>query len=61
MHMPPDKFVNIMNKISDHQYDFSNWESSPEYRIFLAGRMYEVEKITNHLNCILKYELKEQL
>ena len=40
--IPPQEFVQIMHKLNE-DWDFTNWESSPEWRIFNAGRLYELE------------------
>lgn len=45
---PPHEFVCIMYRLND-QYDFSNWEESNEWRIFLAGQKYQLIKDIGHL------------
>ena len=41
---PPQEFISIMHKLTDHEYDFSNWETSNEWRIFRAGQKYQLIK-----------------
>jgi len=53
--IPPQAFTNIMHKITDYEFDFSDWENSPEYRIFLAGRKHELEQTIAELNATNKY------
>ncbi len=42
--LPPVDFSNAMLKIFGDKFDFTNWETSPEYRIFLAGKKAELDE-----------------
>jgi hypothetical protein len=58
--LPPVDFSNAMLKIFGDDFDFTNWETSPEYRIFLAGKQAELaDTIAKLKRAVEKLEKKD--
>lgn len=54
---PPQEFIKVMHELYGDDYDFTDWEGSHEYRIFLAGNLHQAERFLQHIEKTIKYEL----
>lgn len=51
MRTPPSDFSNIINDVKPG-FDFTNWEKSPEWAIFSAGKKMSAQIIAYYAGCV---------
>ena len=49
--LPPPAFINKINDLIPN-FDFTDWRNSREWKIFMAGQNYALDRVEDHLNTI---------